>query len=117
LSQPRLLENTPASSIGHLGERPFFDPGIGKCAHIREEVLEKFQGRGIGRTMIIYALEKLKALGTQDIFLATAETNDAAKHLYPSLGSCRSGSRYITLLESMINERMVRNRRSSDTLP
>ena len=71
----------------HPGEKPFFAPGIGKFAHIREvQVLEKFQGRGIGRKLIVYALEKLKALGTQDIFLATAETNDSARHLYESLG-------------------------------
>ena len=25
-------------------------------------------------------------MGTQDVFLATAETNDAARHLYESLG-------------------------------
>ena len=71
----------------HLGEKPFFARGIGKFAHIREvQVLEKFQGRGIGRKLIVYALEKLKALWTQDIFLATSETNDAARHLYESLG-------------------------------
>jgi len=89
----------------HLGEKPFFAPSIGKFAHIREvQVVEKFQQRGIGRKLIVYALERLKALGTRDIFLATAETNDAARHLYENLGSCSSGSRYNTLLESMITE-------------
>ena len=71
----------------HLGEKPFFAPEIARFAHIREvQVVERFQGRGVGRKLMIYALERLKALGIQDIFLATAETNEAARHLYESLG-------------------------------
>jgi ribosomal protein S18 acetylase RimI-like enzyme len=71
----------------HLGEKPFFAPNIVTFAHIREvQVLERFRGRGVGRKLIVHALEKLKASGTRDIFLATAETNQAARHLYESLG-------------------------------
>jgi len=71
----------------HLGEKPFFAPNIVKFAHIREvQVLERFQGGGVGRKLIVHALEKLKTSGTRDIFLATAETNHAARHLYESLG-------------------------------
>ena len=71
----------------HLGEKPFFAPKIARFAHIREvQVLEKFQRRGVGRKLMVYALERLKASGIQDIFLATAETNDGARHLYESLG-------------------------------
>lgn len=36
--------------------------------------------------MMVYATDRLKALGIQDVFLATAETNDVARHLYESLG-------------------------------
>ena len=33
----------------HLGEKPFFAPHVENFAHIREvQVLEKFQGQGIG---------------------------------------------------------------------
>ncbi len=71
----------------HLGEKPFFAPKIARFAHIREvQVLERIQGRGVGKKLMVYALGRLKALGVQDIFLATAETNDAARHLYESLG-------------------------------
>ena len=71
----------------HLGEKPFFAPHVENFAHIREvQVLEKFQGQGVGRQLILYALESLKALGTKNVFLATAETNDVARHLYESLG-------------------------------
>ncbi len=71
----------------HLGEKPFFAPQIERFAHIREvQVLEKFQGVGVGRKLMVYALDRLKASGTQEVFLATAETNDAARRLYESLG-------------------------------
>jgi|GEM_PF-1472849 len=71
----------------HLGEKPFFAPQVENFAHIREvQVLEEFQGRGVGRRLTVYALEKLKALGTKDVFLATTDTNNTARHLYESLG-------------------------------
>jgi ribosomal protein S18 acetylase RimI-like enzyme len=71
----------------HLGEKPFFAPHLERFAHIREvQVLEKFQGQGVGRALTVKALDRLKALGVQDVFLATAETNTTAQHLYESLG-------------------------------
>jgi ribosomal protein S18 acetylase RimI-like enzyme len=71
----------------HLGEKPFFASHVGKFAHIREvQVLERFQGQGVGRELTVYALDRLKALGTKDVFLATSETNNTARHLYESLG-------------------------------
>src|SRR6266567_6973610 len=34
----------------HLGEKPFFAPKIARFAHIREvQVVERFQGRGVGK--------------------------------------------------------------------
>jgi len=71
----------------HLGEKPFFAPHVENFAHIREvQVLEEFRGQGVGRELTVYALDRLKALGTKDVFLATAETNNSARHLYESLG-------------------------------
>lgn len=71
----------------HLGRKPLFAPEIEKFAHIREiQVLEKFQGQGVGRKLMLYATDRLKALGTQEVFLATAENNDVARRLYESLG-------------------------------
>ena len=48
--------------------------------------MEKFQGQGVGRQLTVYALDRLKVLGIMDVFLATAETNNVARHLYESLG-------------------------------
>ncbi len=77
----------PASSIGILDQKPFFAPQVENFAHIREvQVIEKFQGQGIGRELTVYALDRLKALGIMDVFLATAETNSVARRLYESLG-------------------------------
>ncbi len=71
----------------HLGQKPFFAPEVEKFAHIRQiSVLEKFQGQGIGKKLMVYATDSLKAVGIQEVFLATAETNDSARHLYESLG-------------------------------
>ena len=71
----------------HLDEKPFFAPHFENFAHIREvQVLEKFQGQGVGRELTVYALDKLKALGMKDVFLATGETNNTARQLYESLG-------------------------------
>jgi len=71
----------------HLGQKPFFAPHVENFAHIREvQVLEKFQGQGVGRQLTVYALDRLKVLGIMDVFLATAETNNTARHLYESLG-------------------------------
>ncbi len=48
----------------HLGEKPFVAPEIERFAHVREvQVLEKFQGLGVGRKLIVYALDRLKASG------------------------------------------------------
>lgn len=71
----------------HLGRRPFFAPHVKNFAHIREvQVLEEFRGQGVGRELTVYALDRLKTLGTNDVFLATAETNNTARRLYESLG-------------------------------
>ncbi len=71
----------------HLGEKPFFAPLVERFAHIREvQVIEKFRGKGLGRKLMVYPLDNLRAFGTQEVFLATAETNNVAKHLYESLG-------------------------------
>ncbi len=71
----------------HLGQKPFFPPESARFAHIREvQVLEKFQGRGIGRKLVNHAIARLRALAVTDVFLSTAENNDAAKHLYESVG-------------------------------
>ncbi len=47
----------------HLGQKPFFAPEVEKFAHIRQiSVLEKFQEQGIGKKLMVYATERLKAL-------------------------------------------------------
>ncbi len=86
LSQ-RLAESMWGSCTGHLGEKLFFAPEVARFAHIREvQVLEKFQGRGVGRKLVDHAIARLRTHAVTDVFLSTAETNDAAKHLYESVG-------------------------------
>ena len=70
----------------HVGKKPFFAPRVTGFAHIRElQVLKKFRRQGVGKKLTLSALRRLKALGIRDVFLATAETNEAATQLYESL--------------------------------
>ncbi len=70
----------------HLGEKPFFAPKIARFAHIREvQVLEIFQGQGVGSKLVVFALEKLKTLGIQDIFLQQPRPT-MLEGMYESLG-------------------------------
>lgn len=70
----------------HIGEKPFFDLRVKRFAHIRElQVLKKFRRQGVGKKLTLSALRRLKASGIRDVFLATAETNEAARRLYESL--------------------------------
>ncbi len=86
----------------HLGQKPFFAPEIARFAHIREvQVLEKFQGRGIGRKLVNHAIARLRALAVTDVFLSTAENNDAAKPCMKASGFESSENRSNTDLLSI----------------
>ena len=70
----------------HIGSRPFFAPYLEKFAHIRQvQVPEKFQGVGVGKKLMVEAIENLKSDGIEEIVLATPESNKKARSLYESL--------------------------------
>ena len=71
----------------HIGSRPFFAPLLDSFAHIRQvQVPEKFQGLGVGKNLMVEAIETMKNDGIEEIVLATAESNKKAQALYESLG-------------------------------
>ena len=71
----------------HIGSRPYFAPDLEKFAHIRQvQVQGKFQRIGVGRKLIVEAIEIFKSDGIEEIVLATAESNKKARSLYENLG-------------------------------
>lgn len=84
-------QNFKASMPGfvywHIGSKPYFAPNLEKFAHIRQvQVPRKFQGIGVGKKLMVEAIERLKSDGIEEIVLATAESNKKARSLYESLG-------------------------------
>lgn len=63
---------------------------IGRCGHIANAsyaVRQGYRGEGIGRKMVRHCLENAKAKGFRGLqFNAVVATNQAAIHLYESLG-------------------------------
>jgi ribosomal protein S18 acetylase RimI-like enzyme len=49
-------------------------------------VLKAYQGRGIGKKLIAWSLNRFRSLGLQQAKIETLETNEVGRHLYPSLG-------------------------------
>ena len=70
-----------------VGENPWFDPFVEKYGYITEvQVLENYRGQGVGKKLLVYALEQLKKKPIDAIYTATTEDNIVAKHLYDSNG-------------------------------
>lgn len=68
------------------GENPWFDPGTQEFAYITEvHVLEKYQGQGVGKKLLTYALDQLREK-TKTIYITTTENNMIARHLYENAG-------------------------------
>ncbi|MGD8830533.1 MAG: ribosomal protein S18-alanine N-acetyltransferase [Pseudomonadales bacterium] len=51
------------------------------------------QGRGLGRALVIHALERAHAAGADALFLEVRPSNDVAARLYDSLGFVQVGVR------------------------
>ncbi len=67
------------------GENPWFDPSTKRFAYITEvQVLEKYQGQGVGKNLLTCALQQLKETCT--IYISTTEENAVARHLYEGAG-------------------------------
>ncbi len=68
------------------GENPWFDPKTNRFAYITElHILEKYQGKGIGKKLLSYALTQLREIPVT-IFISATEDNVIAKHLYENAG-------------------------------
>ncbi len=69
------------------GENPWFAPGTKKFAYITEvHVVEKYQGQGVGRNLLVYAVEQLREKSIKPIFISATEDNAVARHLYEDVG-------------------------------
>lgn len=71
-------------AIGLLGleinpEKQIFDISI-------VQIDKKYQGRGYGKIMVKWAVEKLKAAGAKELSIAVNRHNTAARRLYESVG-------------------------------
>ena len=82
-----MSEIRSVTSPNSNSSRPFFAPQLERFAHIRQvQVPEKFQRIGVGRKLMVEAIERLKSEGVEQIVLATAESNTKARSLYEDLG-------------------------------
>jgi ribosomal protein S18 acetylase RimI-like enzyme len=69
------------------GENPWFDSRIDRYAHIVEvQVVERYRGQGVGKSLLIYALERIKEKSIAAIYVDTTEGNAVARRLYESAG-------------------------------
>lgn len=58
-----------------------------KYGYIEElQVLEKFQGQGLGKRLVNHALKQMKENAVEAVYLDTREGNTPAQNLYESLG-------------------------------
>ncbi len=73
---------------------------VGTCALIRHRngayelakmaVTKKYQGRGIGRKLLLAVIDKAKAFGASELYLRTNAKLKAANHLYRTFGFTKS---------------------------
>ena len=59
-------------------------PGVFEAAKMT--VLESYRGRGLGRKLLAYTIERAKALGAASVYLETNDSLLDAIHLYEVLG-------------------------------
>ena len=74
--------------IGYIGISSY--PGWGHIDRIA--VKKPWQGRGFGRQLTEYAIDRLVALGATKIGLSTQQRNDRSQSLYETLGFRRQSS-------------------------
>lgn len=56
-------------------------------------VMGEVRGRGLGRTLVLAALERVRSRGARECFLEVRESNHTARRLYESLGFVAIGRR------------------------
>jgi len=55
-------------------------------SHLHIDIIDGYQGKGFGKTMIAFLLDKLKAAGSNGVHLHMAASNDRARYFYKSFG-------------------------------
>lgn len=66
---------------------PWFDPSVKVYGQVLElHVKDRFQGKGIGRHLMMEAIARLEAGGCRVIYTHTDETNSRSMKLYTRLG-------------------------------
>jgi GNAT superfamily N-acetyltransferase len=77
-------------NLGHKGARSGIVEAVG--------VLPSFQGKGIGKQMMTYAMERCKEDGCYKMMLSSNEKRTSAHGFYESLGFVRHGFSFKTEL-------------------
>lgn len=67
--------------------------GAGEAHILNVCIRGDLRGRGVGRKLLDYLIERARLAGMQDVFLEVRPSNPAAIHLYESLGFTRVGVR------------------------
>jgi [ribosomal protein S18]-alanine N-acetyltransferase len=67
--------------------------GAGEAHILNVCIREDLRGRGVGRKLMDYLIERARLAGMQDVFLEVRPSNPAAIHLYESIGFTRVGIR------------------------
>lgn len=95
----RILSNPVATIIepgGHIFLARTAEGTVGACAlfpipggdfeFAKMAVSPRAQGRGIGRNLLLFALDQARTLGAKIVLICTSSTLGAANHLYKSVG-------------------------------
>lgn len=67
--------------------------GAGEAHILNVCIREDLRGRGVGRKLMDYLIDRARLAGMQDVFLEVRPSNPVAVHLYESLGFNRVGLR------------------------
>ena len=67
--------------------------GAGEAHILNVCIRGDLRGRGVGRKLLDYLIERARLAGMQDIFLEVRPSNPTAIHLYESIGFTRVGVR------------------------
>lgn len=74
---------------GYISTRIDREAGKGRIPNLAVDASER--GAGIGRKLIEYALEYLRAEGMEFVMIETMANNPIGQHLYPSCGFTEAG--------------------------
>lgn len=67
--------------------------GAGEAHILNVCIRGDLRGRGVGRKLLDYLIERARLAGMQDVFLEVRPSNPTAIHLYESIGFTRVGVR------------------------